>query len=137
MWSGVLTVAIWMFLPCLAKSSRKSVNFSALLNRAEFPLLSSVLRSTSQMAMTLPNSAALSESLPPLPPQPMQATLNFSLGDWLSARRVPAATKKPVPAREAVFRKVRRVVLGIVFTFQLLRMKRTPHQHTAIARFDQ
>ena len=93
MWSGVLIVAIWMFLPCLASSSRKSVNFSALLNPSEFPLLSSVFWSTSQIAMTLPNWAAFSESLPPLPPTPMQATLNFSLADWLSARRVPAATK--------------------------------------------
>ncbi len=73
----------------------------------------------------------------PLPPTPMQATLNFSLGDWLSACRVPAATKKPVPAMVAVFRNVRRVVLGIVFTFQLLRMKRTPYQHTAIEGIDQ
>ena len=93
MWSGVDTVHMSMFLPCLANSSRKSVNRSAAWNFSDLPLLSSVLRSTSQIAITLPNKAALSESLPPLPPTPMQATLSCSLAEVLQAVRVPAATK--------------------------------------------
>jgi len=45
------------------------------------------------MAITLPNMAALSESLPPLPPTPMQATLSRSVAESLHAGRPPAATK--------------------------------------------
>jgi hypothetical protein len=69
------------------------MNCSASVNLSPLPLLSSVLRSTSQMAITRPKRAALSESVPPLPPTPMQATVSSSLALALATGREPAATK--------------------------------------------
>ena len=110
MWSGVLIVAISAFLPNLASSSRKSVNFSAPLKPSEFPLPSNVLRSTSQIATTLPNWAALLESPPPLPPTPMQTTFSFSFAARLTRGLMPPATQNPTPATAVVCKNLRRLV---------------------------
>ncbi len=109
-WSGVETTTASSRGPRSWSSSRKSAYFLASLCFS--PWASSRCRSMSQMATSRPCRAAWSQSPLPLPPTPMQAMLNSSLG--LAAQPRRPGTRMPNPATDAPNRNDRRFVVMFI-----------------------
>src|SRR6185437_1931780 len=59
-------------------------------------------------------------SLDPLPPTPIPAMFNFSLGDLLAPSVIPPATQNPIPARPVCWMNWRRLLRRLMNVLPLL-----------------